>query len=77
MKRIFTLLGVTLLAFTSHAQRVQTTLPRAPGPVKDVEFLDNRSGSESSTPVQRGNIFFTENFSNGFAGSNGFGPMTF
>jgi len=78
MKRIFTLLGVTLLAFTSQAQRVQTTPPSAPGPVKDVELLDNRSGSQSTaSPVQRGNIFFMEDFSNGFAGSNGIGPMTF
>ncbi|MFN8699786.1 MAG: T9SS type A sorting domain-containing protein [Flavobacteriales bacterium] len=77
MKRISILVGTFAIALGTSAQRIPATYPSALSPVTDVELGGSRSATVDVAPAsERGSVFFMEDFSNGLAGSNGFGPMT-
>lgn len=66
-----------LLSFGTQAQRIPAQDRAMPTSVRDFELEASRNESQFESASNRGTGFFYEDFSNGFAGSNGYGPMTF
>jgi hypothetical protein len=62
-----------------NAQRTSTQPPASVTSARDFEIEASRLNASPISSSERGggSVFFYEDFSNGFAGSNGYGPMTF